>query len=103
MQVNLRLGSTRAVLSQPLQGMVFQRTSHHAFMVCTLIAVQPAVCDPPDSKQMESSSSAQSKSKLVCYDSIVKGEGFIATGGKGHHWRASRSSGSSLRPVGPKR
>ena len=33
MQENLRPGSTRAVLSQPLQGMVFQSTSYHAFIV----------------------------------------------------------------------
>ena len=34
MQENLRLGSTRAVLSQPLQGMVFQHTSYHVSMLC---------------------------------------------------------------------
>lgn len=34
MQENLRLGSTRAVLYQPLQRMVFQSTSYHAFVVC---------------------------------------------------------------------
>ena len=33
MQEILRLGSTRAVLSPPLQGMISQRTSCHAFMV----------------------------------------------------------------------
>lgn len=33
MQENLRPGSTRAVMSQPLQGMVSQSTTYRAFMM----------------------------------------------------------------------